>query len=67
MENAGLSEIFENVFLTLPHSVKEKLLKFVLLTGGHTKVSGFDKRIEAELRMLNRVGTPLSVVKAYDP
>lgn len=37
------------------------------MTGGHTKIPGFDKRIEAELRMLNRVGTPINVVKAYDP
>ncbi len=46
--------------------MKEKLLRYVLLTGGHTKVSGFDKRIESELMMLNRVGTPINVVKAYD-
>jgi len=25
-----------------------------LITGGHTKISNFDKRIEAELRMINK-------------
>ena len=38
----------------------------MLLTGGNTKATGFDKRIESELRMLNRVGTPINVVRAYD-
>jgi len=38
----------------------------VLLTGGNTLVSGFDKRIESELRMLSPVGTPINVVRAYD-
>lgn len=42
------------------------MLQYVLLTGGHTKVPGFDKRIEAELRMINKVGTPINVVKSYD-
>lgn len=42
------------------------MLAFILLTGGNTKVPGFDKRIEAELRMINAVGTPINVVKSYD-
>ena len=41
-------------------------MKYVLITGGHTKVPGFGKRIEAELRMLNKSGTPISIVKSYD-
>lgn len=37
--------------LTQPQ--KYKMLNYVFLTGGNTKVPGFDKRIEAELRMIN--------------
>jgi len=37
-----------------------------LITGGHTKVPGFDRRIEAELRMINKSGTLINVVKSYD-
>ena len=44
-----------------------RLLSNVLLTGGHTLVPGFDSRIQAELTMINPVGTPISVVRAYDP
>jgi len=42
------------------------MLAYVLLTGGNTKVPNFDKRIEAELRMINKVGTKINVVKSYD-
>ena len=42
------------------------MLAYIFLTGGNTKVPGFDKRIEAELRMINKVGTPINVVKSYD-
>ena len=42
-------------------------MKFVFLTGGNTIVPGFDKRIEAELRMINKVDTPINVVRAFDP
>jgi actin-related protein 5 len=66
MENAGLSEILENILHPLSQRIREKLLKFVLITGGHTKVPGFDKRIESELRMINQVGTPINVVRSYD-
>ncbi len=42
------------------------MLSYILLTGGNTKIPGFDKRIEAELRMINQVGTHINVVKSYD-
>jgi hypothetical protein len=29
-------------------------------------VPGFDKRIKAELTMINRAGTPINVVKSFD-
>lgn len=45
MENAGLGEILENILMPMSQQQREKLLKFVLLTGGHTKVPGFDRRI----------------------
>ena len=45
---------------------KQKILAYVMLTGGNTKVPNFDKRIEAELRMINKVGTKINVVKSYD-
>jgi actin-related protein 5 len=66
MENAGLGEILENILGPMSQQQRERLLRFVLITGGHSKVPGFDKRIEAELRMTNRAGTPISVVKSYD-
>ena len=28
---------------------------------------GFDRRIEQELKMLTMVGTPINVVKSFDP
>lgn len=37
-----------------------------MITGGSTKVPGFDKRIKSELTMINRSGTPINVVKSYD-
>jgi len=66
MENAGLSEILENILHPLNQAQREQILKFVLITGGHSKVPGFDKRIESELRMINKVGTPIKVVRSYD-
>ena len=51
---------------TLSQQQKDKILNNVLLTGGQTNIPGFDRRIEAELRMINRVGTPINVVKSYD-
>ena len=45
---------------------KQKLLKYVLLTGGNTKVPGFDKRIKSELRMMNEVSSEINVVRSYD-
>lgn len=45
---------------------RQKLLSYVLITGGNTLVQNFDKRIESELRMLNPIGTHINVVKAYD-
>ena len=66
MENAGLSEILENILRPMLQAQREQLLRFVLLTGGHTKIPGFDRRIEADLRMINRAGTHINVVKSYD-
>jgi actin-related protein len=37
-----------------------------LITGGHSRVPGFGKRIESELRMINKTGTPINIVKSYD-
>lgn len=42
------------------------MLQYVLLTGGNTKVRGFDKRIKAELTMLNQYDTKINIVKSYD-
>ena len=66
MENAGLSEILENILRPMLQAQREQLLRFVLLTGGPTKIPGFDRRIEADLRMINRAGTQINVVKSYD-
>ena len=66
MENAGLSEILENILAPMNQAQREQLLRFVLITGGHTKVPNFDKRIEAELRMINKTGTPIKIVRSYD-
>ena len=45
---------------------RQRLLSYVLLTGGNTVVRGFDERIKSELTMLNPVGMPINVVKSYD-
>jgi actin-related protein 5 len=66
MENAGLSEIFENVLYAMSMEQKNKILKNVFIIGGNAKVLGFDNRIRAELRMLVPTETPISVVRAYD-
>ena len=66
LENAGLSEILENIMHTMSKDQKNAILSYVHLTGGNTKVEGFDKRIESELRMMNSVGTNINVVRAYD-
>lgn len=42
------------------------MLNYVFLTGGHSQIPGFDKRIRAELVMMSRVGTSINVVKSYD-
>lgn len=66
MENAGLSEILENILSPVSQAIREKILRCVFITGGHTKVPGFDKRIKQELTMINRAGTPINIVKCFD-
>ena len=45
---------------------RQRLLSYVLLTGGNTVIKGFEERIKSELTMLNPVGMPINVVKSYD-
>ena len=46
--------------------LRQRLLSYVLLTGGNTQISGFDQRIKRELTMMNPQNMPINVVKAYD-
>ena len=46
--------------------MRARLMSYILLTGGNTKINGFDKRIECELKMLNPVGTVINVVRSFD-
>ncbi|CDW79283.1 actin-related protein 5 [Stylonychia lemnae] len=66
LENAGLGEILENIMNGLNNEQKAKILSHVLLTGGNTQVPNFERRIEAELRMINKAGLKINVVKSYD-
>jgi len=66
LESAGITEIIETIFSQITTEQRNALASFVHLTGGNTKVPGFDLRMEAELRMLCEVGTPINVVRAYD-
>mmetsp|Transcript_20645 Transcript_20645/g.20376 ORF Transcript_20645/g.20376 Transcript_20645/m.20376 type:complete len:261 (-) Transcript_20645:117-899(-) len=66
-EFAGITEILENIFQTNSNEINNTLTSFVLLTGGNTKIEGMDKRIKAEIQMMRPQGSPLNVVRAYDP
>lgn len=66
LENAGLSEILDNILKFLSKEQKIKMLSYVLLMGGNSQIQGFDKRILAELTMLNPSDTRINVVKSYD-
>ena len=41
------------------------MLKYVLITGGNTKVKGFAERIERELRMQSDYKEPINIVHNY--
>lgn len=44
---------------------KKRMLKYVLITGGNTKVKGFSERILRELRMQSDFGDPINIVHNY--
>jgi actin-related protein 5 len=67
LECESLPEILENIlFHYAKQNQKQKLLDFVLLSGGNTLVQGFDARVKQELVMLNPSQTPINVVRAFD-
>lgn len=66
-ENAGLTEVLENIFQIYDKSKGDVLANFVLLTGGNTKIPFFDSRIRSEIQMLRPQNSYLNIVKAYDP
>jgi actin-related protein 5 len=57
MECEGLNEVLDHVLSYFDSSYRQKLMDFVLLSGGNTLLPNFDLRIKRELTMLNPVGT----------
>ena len=66
-ETAGVTEVLENIFSSRDQARNDQLSSFVLLTGGNTKVYNLEKRIQAEIQMMRPQGSPLNVVKAFNP
>jgi len=66
-EFAGITEVLENTFNQYNNIQNNALTNFVLLTGGNTKIYNIENRIKAEIQMMRPQGSPLNVVKAYDP
>ena len=66
-ENAGLTEVLENLFSLYSKDQASILTNFVLLTGGNTKIENLDRRIESEIRMLREPNSNINIVKSYDP
>lgn len=66
MECEGLNEVLDHVLSYFDSSYRQKLMDFVLLSGGNTLLPNFDLRIKRELTMLNPVGTQINIVRAAD-
>ena len=45
--------------------IKRSLLKYVLITGGNTKINGFAERVKRELRMLTDYKDKINIVHRY--
>lgn len=67
LECEGIPEVFENLKQQLGDcEARNKMLDFVLLSGGNTKVQNFDERIKRELTMNYPVNTQINVVRSFD-
>lgn len=65
-EEAGLSEILENVFSCYPENVQNELAKNVFITGGNTSYPGFKERIESELMKMRPFNSLINVTMSND-
>lgn len=83
IDSAGLLEVIEHILKSFTPSERDRLtnvsrmpfLHFetessaqnVFLTGGYSRVLQFDERIKREMTSVLPVGSPVNIVKAYDP
>ncbi|KAK6929361.1 Actin family [Dillenia turbinata] len=70
INQAGLDEMVGVSLRRLPSKVEgleERLTSNVFLTGGSSLYPGMSERLEAGIRMIRPCGSPIKIVKAYDP
>ncbi|EPZ35650.1 actin-like ATPase domain-containing protein [Rozella allomycis CSF55] len=66
LDQAGISEIIESLFKTIPIENQINVAQNVFLTGTHLKYKNIQSRIERDLRMLRPSNTNVCVKSASD-
>mgnify|MGYP001055338876 CR=1 FL=1 len=67
LEQAGVTQIMEQIFSLFSKEDSQKLANCVFVTGGPSMFPGFVDRIKSEVMTMRPFGSGFSVIRAYDP